>query len=153
MGQKVKAASRIVALAAVIGLSACTAQYRNHGYMPEPDQLEQVVVGVDTRDTVLDVIGAPTTAGVLDGGDYYYIRSRVKRFAYKRPEVVERTVLAISFDSRNVVSNIETFGLQDGQVVRLQSRVTSSSNQDKTFIRQLLGNIGRFDAAGIIGGE
>ncbi|MBR9762609.1 MAG: outer membrane protein assembly factor BamE [Rhodobacteraceae bacterium] len=153
MGQKVKAAGKIVALAAVIGLSACTAQYRNHGYMPDETQLEQVVVGVDTRDTVLDVIGAPTTAGMLDGGDYYYIRSRVKRFAYRRPEVIERTVLAISFDSRDVVSNIETFGLQDGRVVRLESRVTSSSTQDKTFIRQLLGNLGRFDAAGVLGGE
>ncbi|WP_416061088.1 outer membrane protein assembly factor BamE [Pseudooceanicola antarcticus] len=138
---------------AVLGLAACTAQYRNHGYVPDESQLDQVVVGVDTRDTVLDVIGAPSTAGVLDGGDFYYVRSRVKTFAYQRPEVVERTVLAISFDSRGVVSNIETFGLQDGQVVRLQSRVTSSSTQDKTFIRQLLGNLGRFDAAGVLGGE
>lgn len=153
MGRNGRFTSRIVTLVAVLGLAACTAQYRNHGYVPDEQVLDQVVVGVDTRDTVLDVVGAPTTSGVLDTGDFYYIRSRVKTFAYQRPEVVERTVLAISFDPRGVVSNIETFGLQDGQVVRLESRVTSSSTQDKTFIRQLLGNLGRFDAAGVLGGE
>ncbi|MGI3165587.1 outer membrane protein assembly factor BamE [Pseudooceanicola sp. 200-1SW] len=137
----------------MLGIAGCTAQYRNHGYVPDEEILSQVTVGVDTRDTVLEVIGAPTTSGVLDQGDFYYIRSRVKQFAWKRPEVIERTVMAVSFDQRGVVRNIETFGLEDGEVVRLQSRVTSSSTADKTFIRQLLGNLGRFNAASVLGGE
>lgn len=148
-----KKTSAIVMMVAMLGIAGCTAQYRNHGYVPDEEILSQVTVGVDTRDTVLEVIGAPTTSGVLDQGDFYYIRSRVKQFAWKRPEVIERTVMAVSFDQRGVVRNIETFGLEDGEVVRLQSRVTSSSTADKTFIRQLLGNLGRFNAASVLGGE
>ena len=64
-----------------------------------------------------------------------------------RPEVIEREVLAISFDKNSKVTNIERFGLQDGQVVPLSRRVTSSSVENKGFLRQLLGNLGRFSAA------
>lgn len=148
-----KRTSGIVTLVAVLAISGCTAQYRNHGYVPDEQSLSEITVGVDTRDTVLDAVGVPTTQGVLENGSFYYIRSRVRTYAWKKPQVVERTVLAISFDSRGVVSNIETFGLQDGNVVTLESRVTSSSTADKTFVRQLLGNLGRFDAASVLGGE
>jgi len=52
-------------------------------------------------------------------------------------------VLAISFDQNGVLSNIESFGLEDGQVVTLSRRVTDSSVTNQNFLRQLLGNIGR----------
>jgi hypothetical protein len=49
------------------------------------------------------------------------------------------------------VRNIETFGLQEGRVVALSRRVTDDNLRDTTFIRQLLGNVGRFDAGQILG--
>ena len=57
---------------------------------------------------------------------------------------IERQVVAISFSSNGVVQNIERFGLERGEVVQISRRVTSSSVKDKSFLRQLLGNIGRF---------
>jgi len=42
-----------------------------------------------------------------------------------------------------VVSNVELFTLEDGQVVVLSRRVTGTSIQNVSFIRQLLGNVGR----------
>lgn len=148
-----KKASAIVMAVAMLGIAGCTAQYRNHGYMPDEEILSQITVGVDTRDTVLETLGAPTTSGVLEQGDFYYIRTRMEQYAWKRPQPVERRVMAVSFDQRDVVSNIETFGLEEGRVVTLESRVTSSSTADKTFVRQLLGNLGRFNAASVLGGE
>lgn len=143
---------RLALVASVLLTSAaCTAQFRNHGYIPPEDELSQIIVGIDTRDTVADVVGEPSTAGVLNSSGYYYVRSRVRTFAYQRPEVVERQVLAISFDSDGVVSNIERFGLQDGQVVPIARRVTESNTAELSFIRQLLGNIGNFNAGDFLG--
>lgn len=150
MGRNRIRAGWLVTLIAVVGLSGCTAQYQNHGYMPDEQTLSQITPGVDTRETVDEVIGSPTTSGVLKDSSFYYVRSRVKRYAFLRPKVVEREVLAISFNSSGIVSNIETFGLKDGRVVPLTRRVTDSSTTDKTFIRQLLGNIGNFDAASML---
>lgn len=126
-------------------LAACTPSYRNHGYVPNEEDLASLVVGVDTRSTVDDVVGAPSASGLLSGGDYYYVRSRVKEVGAYRPEVIERQVLAISFSEDETIANIERFNLADGNVVPLTRRVTSSSVVGKGFLRQLLGNFGNVD--------
>jgi len=61
----------IVAMVAVLGLSACSAQYRTHGYVPSEEDLQEIVPGVDTRGTVEDVIGVPSGSGVANDGGFY----------------------------------------------------------------------------------
>jgi outer membrane protein assembly factor BamE (lipoprotein component of BamABCDE complex) len=139
----------IVAACLVLATSACVASYRNHGYVPPADQLDQIVVGIDTRASVEDTVGPPSSAGILQDSGYYYVRSRVRSFAYRAPEVVDREVLAITFDTNGVVQNIERFGLEDGRVITLERRVTESSVVDRTFLRQLLSSFGRIVPAGL----
>lgn len=142
---------RIVLFALVLApLAACTEQIRSHGYTPSEEDLQQIVVGVDTRASVEDVIGVPTTSGVLNASGFYYIQSDVRHFAYRRPEVVNREVLSVSFDPDGVVTNIERYGLQDGNVVPLTRRITRTDTGDISFVRKLFGNIGGFTAADLL---
>lgn len=132
-------------------LGACTAQYRVHGYMPSEQELQEIVPGVDTRATVEEVIGVPNASGVLNGSGFYYIESEVRHFAYQKPKVVDRKIVAITFDEADVVRNIETYGLEDGRVVQINRRVTETSDGDINFIRKLFGNLGGINAAGLLG--
>ena len=59
--------------------------------------------------------------------------------------MIEREIVAISFDERGVVENIRELSLEDGQIVRLSRRVTETNIQEVTFLRQLLGNFGRIN--------
>jgi outer membrane protein assembly factor BamE (lipoprotein component of BamABCDE complex) len=129
------------------GLSACTAIYSNHGYVPPDEDLDQIVVGIDTLDTVRETLGSSASGSVLNDSGLYYVRSRVRSFAMFEPEVVEREVVAISFDEAGTVQNIERFGLEQGQIVPLSRRVTNSGVSDVSFLRQLFGNIGRITPA------
>ncbi len=142
---------RLTLLGAVVGLSGCVAQFRNHGYVPTPEDLAEVVVGTDSRETVATKVGTPSSAGVLNDSGYYYVRSRKRSYGPLRPREIERQVVAISFSESGIVQNVERFGLENGQVVVLQRRVTSASVSDQSFIRQLLGNLGRFNPAGFGG--
>ena len=54
MGKSIKFGLMGVAMAALV---ACTAQYRNHGYVPLADDLTNIVVGIDTRDSVAETVG------------------------------------------------------------------------------------------------
>lgn len=145
MGRKMgQAMGAIVLIAAV---AACSATYRNHGYMPSKDDVDLIVVGKDTRETVAESIGKPGTAGLLVGSGYYYVRSRFKHFTYNAPEEIDRQVLAITFNGKGVVENIERFGLEDGRVVVLERRVTDSNIKGVGFLKQLFGSIGRIDVA------
>ncbi|MEL7253118.1 MAG: outer membrane protein assembly factor BamE [Pseudomonadota bacterium] len=138
-------------LLSLLVVMGCATQYRNHGYVPSEETLKQLTVGVDTRATVDEVVGAPSTSGVLTDGDYYYVRSRVAARGAFRPQVVDRQVLAISFNANDTIRNIERFGLEDGQVVPLTRRVTDSSVVGNGFLRQVFGNIGALDPGSLFG--
>ena len=145
-------AMRRVMLAGVLGLAvACTPMIRNHGYIPLPEDLSRVVIGQDTRESVIDIVGPPGTTGVLDGGNLYYVASQFRHYGAFAPEEINREVMVISFDAAGVLQNIERFGLEEGRVVVLSRRVTESSVRDTTFLRQLLGNVGRVNAADFLG--
>jgi len=142
---------RAIAAAVLMGAVACTPIVRNHGYIPLQEDLALIQVGVDTRESVVASVGPPTAGGVLDGSGFYYVSSKFRHFGAFEPEEVEREVLAISFTESGTVSNIERFGLEDGRVVVLSRRVTDNGVRDSTFIRQLLGSIGRFNAGDFLG--
>ncbi|PSL21596.1 outer membrane protein assembly factor BamE [Shimia abyssi] len=131
---------------------ACTTQYRNHGYVPTPEELAAVTLGVDTRDTVIEAIGSPSAGGVLKDGDFYYVRSQFTHYGPRKPRVVERQIVAINFDSNGVARNLTHFSLADGQVVPLVRRITDSDLGNISFLQQLAGNLGNFDPSTFAGG-
>ncbi|MBT2131258.1 outer membrane protein assembly factor BamE [Planktotalea lamellibrachiae] len=124
-------------------IAACSATYRNHGYMPTDTDVEVLQIGVDTRETVAQAIGQPGTAGLLTSSGWYYVQSRFKHFTYNAPEEIDRQVLAVSFSDAGTVTNIERFGLEDGRVVVLSRRVTATNIKGVSFLRQLFGSFGR----------
>jgi outer membrane protein assembly factor BamE (lipoprotein component of BamABCDE complex) len=138
---------------ACIGLAAaCSPIVRTHGYVPPDDDLAEITVGRDTRETVAETLGSPGASGVIGDQGYYYVSQVVRQRGYRDPEVVDREIVAISFDAQGVVRNVERFGLEDGNVVALSRRVTDSNVQGIGFLRQLLGNLGRINLEDLGGG-
>ena len=99
------------ATALVICVSACAATYTNHGYVPPPEELAEINVG-DSREEVQALVGVPSAAGVIRDEAWFFTQYRVRNFTYNAPEVIERDIVAISFDTGGRVSNIERFGLR-----------------------------------------
>jgi len=133
-------------------VAACSAQFRNHGYTPSDAEMAEILVGVDTRDSVIELVGPPTAGGATNETGLYYVSSRWRHYAYQKPAPIDRQVVAITFDGEGLVQNIERFTLEDGKVVPISRRVTDSNIQGITFLRQLLGNLGRLDAGSLLGG-
>jgi outer membrane protein assembly factor BamE (lipoprotein component of BamABCDE complex) len=125
---------------------ACSPIFRNHGYVPSDDELALVEVGTDTRETVAQKVGAPTASGLLNDVGWYYVQSRFRTYGPREPREIDRQVVAISFAEDGVVSNVERFGLEDGQVVAISRRVTETNIRGVSLIRQLLGNLGNLRA-------
>ncbi len=131
----------------MVGLtSACAPIYRNHGYVPADDALTLIEVGTDTRETVAEKVGRPSASGLLNDVGWFYVQSRWREGGVRPPQELERQVVAISFAEGGAVSNIERFGLEQGRVVPLSRRVTDSNIKGVSFVRQLLGSIGKLRA-------
>ena len=128
------------------GLAACTPVIRNHGYVPAEDELALVEVGIDTRETVGQKIGRPSTSGLLNDDGWFYVQSRYKLVGPREPKEIDRKVLAVTFNEAGVVENVALFGLEDGQVVEISRRVTETNIKGVSVITQLLGSFGRITA-------
>lgn len=125
-------------------IAACSPVYRNHGYVPNEDELAEIKVGEDTRETLAPLIGRPSAAALLNDEGWYYVQSRWKHGGARPPKEIDRQVVAITFTEDGVVENVERFGLENGKVVALSRRVTESNIKGISFVRQLLGSLGNF---------
>ena len=120
-------------------LLSCTTNIKNHGYIPSKSDLETLVIGKDTKQSIAKKIGLPATAGLE--GAYYYVRSTFNAPGFKSAQLVERTVVVLSFDKRSKLKNIETFKVDNGNFVRLDYRVTETGLDNKNILQQIIGSI------------
>lgn len=142
---------RILAVIGIVSVSACSPEYRNHGYIPGEPELARIEIG-DSREEVATVVGQPSVTGLLEDDGWFYVRSRFRDYAWRAPTEIDREVVVISF-SGDRVSNIERYGLRNGRVVPLSRRVTDPSAGDVPLLRQIFGNVGSFNPAGAFGGQ
>lgn len=140
-------------LALVFALAGCSAQVNNHGFVPPDEEIEAILPGVDTRDSVALTVGQPSTAGVIEDNAWFYSAYSVRSFAYRAPEVIERDIVAIAFDEEGVVEAVERYGLEDGQFVQLSRRVTDNGIGGVTLLTQIIRNFGRIDLGEALGGN
>ncbi|WP_226898247.1 outer membrane protein assembly factor BamE [Mangrovicoccus algicola] len=123
---------------AMSGLVSCTTMYDDYGYVPTDMQLAEIEPGSDTRESVEEKVGAPPLDDFRRDDVWYFVASRNATYAWRKPETIERQVVAIRFTEGGSVSNIERYGLENGEVVTLSRRVTESAVPDLGFLRGLL---------------
>lgn len=134
--------SLVLSTALVSTAIACSPVQRVHGFAPQPEVLETVQAGIDTRGSVRRKIGRPSSSGIFNEDGWYYVATTVEHHSFYEPEVIDRKVVAITFDQSDVVASVNTYGLQDGRIVDLQTRTTPTGGRALTILEQLLGNIG-----------
>ncbi|MEM9048617.1 MAG: outer membrane protein assembly factor BamE [Pseudomonadota bacterium] len=147
----IRGATRLL-LAAVlgVGLAACSATYRGHGYAPNFEELENVQPGQDTKGSVRAKIGRPGGTGIVSDDAWYYVASTVEHYAYRAPAVVDRRVVAIRFDAEGIVADVALFGIEEGQVIDLVTRTTPTYGRELTVVQQLMGNLLNFNAGSLL---
>ena len=102
--------ARMTALIALVALGACTPLRTHQGYVVDADLVNSVQPGVDTRQSVLAVLGKPSFASQFNQGDWYYVARDTRNFAYNNPKVTSQTTLRVSFDARGVVTGVRRTG-------------------------------------------
>lgn len=130
------------AIAAVTGLLGCAPEIRNHGYTPPDEELATIRIGQDTRGSVRRKIGRPGGAGIFTDDGWYYLSQKVEHLTYHAPEVIERRVVAITFNQNDVVASVNLYGLEDGKVIDLETNTTPTFGRELTILEQVLGNVG-----------
>lgn len=115
-----------------------------NGYQAIEHQPKDVKVGVDTKSTVLDLLGSPSIRSTFDPNIWYYISQSSNQIGYHKQHVVRRSIVAITFNKDNEhVAKVDTYTLRDGRVIAYNNRETPTRGRELSAIEQLLGNVGR----------
>lgn len=137
----------------VVGLSlaalaGCSLPVNDRGNLPKPDLLAQIKPGVTDEASVKALIGTPSSIATFDGDTWYYISRKEKQIAFLRPEILDQDVYVIRFDAKGIVTSVTHKGLQDAQNMTPNPNATPAQGREYTFLEQLIGNFGKFNAGG-----
>ena len=126
--------------------AGCSPTVQVHGYVPSEADLSRVRLGADDVGSVEETLGRPSSNGILRDSAWYYVQSTIQNYTYHAPQVVDRKVVAVSFDQQGVVTGIKRYGLQDGRVIDLETRTTGTGGREMGIVEQLFGNLLNLDA-------
>ncbi len=132
----------LIAVFAIGLISACSPIRQYHGYLPDDAQPNEIEPGEDTRSTVLARLGSPSTKSIFDDNTWFYSSEIHSSFAYFKPKVQKRDVIAIRFGDDDYVSEILEYDVDDGQVVRYASNETATLGRQLSLLEQLFGSVG-----------
>ena len=125
-------------------LAACATTVDTRGYIPEESAITQLKKGVDSRQTVVDLLGSPSSVATFDDATWYYIGKKTERFAFLNEKVVDQKILAIAFDGEGLLSEVHLYTIEDGRIIDPVTRETPTHGRELNLLEQLFGNIGRF---------
>ena len=128
----------------ILVLAACSGGLSTHGNITDAEAVESFEPGVTTRDEVAQILGTPSATSPFGEERWFYVGERIRRIAFLDPEILERRILVVHFDSDGVLSKIETLDENDGREIEVVDRKTLSLGRSPTFLQQIFGNIGRF---------
>ena len=149
-GNKIHKALLMTMLGGAILTAGCSPIVNTHGYLPVSADVADIAAGTGTKDSVLQLLGEPTTKGVEGDSAWYYVSYTVRKFAFLAPKVTDRQILAVTFNGAGRVAQVDTYGLEDGILINLNTRETVTGGRKLSFFQQMLGNVGNFSAESFI---
>ena len=141
-------------LSCLAAVPACTSNIDHRGYLPQHSDLQKVQIGMP-KSEVEAVLGSPSTTATVNysGDSYYYISSVVEERGFLDPVETDRRVFAVRFDGQDQVQSFANYGLEDGQIIDMNTRETPTRGRDFTFLQQIFYNIGRFTPNNVAPGK
>lgn len=135
----------------ILLVSACDAvdaPRQLRGNHVDADQLKELVTGTSTRADVTSLLGSPTARATFDDNKWIYISETTRTRVGRSPGIVSQDVTVLTFDPAGVLRDVRHLDQQDGKDVSVVSRATPSPGSEASFLQQLLGNVGKFNAGG-----
>ena len=133
-------------LLAVSGCSVVEAPKTLRGNRIDADQLKELVPGTSRKADATALLGSPSVRATFDDNTWIYISETTRTRVGRTPGITAQDVTVLSFDEAGVLRGVKTLNQDDGRPVDVVGRATPSPGSEATFLQQLLGNVGKFNA-------
>lgn len=125
-----------------LATTACNPIRDTHGFTAQGQDQLKVEPGVDTKSTVLARLGSPSTQSAFDQTAWYYVTTIQERYAFYKPQTVNREILVVKFDGEDKVATVDRYGMERGRVISYNGDRTPTRGRELGLLEQIFGNIG-----------
>jgi outer membrane protein assembly factor BamE (lipoprotein component of BamABCDE complex) len=126
-------------LGATALMVACAPVVSTRGYISDPALESSIRQGADTKSTIQERLGYASTTATFGGDNvWYYISYTEKQIAFFNPTVLNRKILAVSFDPEGKVNGTRRYGLENGRLIAFEQRQTPARGREYTFLQSIL---------------
>jgi outer membrane protein assembly factor BamE (lipoprotein component of BamABCDE complex) len=126
-----------VAGAALVQAAACAPVENQRGYVPDNTAVSGIEVGMDTKDSVSEKLGQPSTSATFGNDTWYYVSAHVEQNGFFAQRARNRNIVAVEFAPDGKVADIQRFTLADGRVVSHVGRETPTLGRTQTLLQQI----------------
>lgn len=139
----------------VLLLSGCgvvDAPYQLRGNRIDADLLKELVTGTSTRADATALLGSPSAKATFDDNTWIYISETTQTRVARTPGVTMQEITVLTFDPAGTLRSMKRLDQDASLPVDTVSRTTPSPGSEASFMQQLLGNVGKFNAGAPTGG-
>ena len=122
-------------------LSACVSIDKEFGYFPSRDSINKLGVGSFKKAQVNALIGP---AAISEDDSWIYIGSNISTTAFLSPKVVDRDILLLQFNDKDILVSKDIFTIADGKIFNISTSKEIEDPRKSGVIRQLFGNLTKF---------
>jgi outer membrane protein assembly factor BamE (lipoprotein component of BamABCDE complex) len=137
-----------IALAALLA-SGCASNRAHKGAVLDPQLASSIQPGVDNKASVTKLLGTPTLTGTFTPNDWYYLSRDTNQLGFQNPHVTKQLVMLVRFDKGGNVASVQRTGKDLILNVNPSHRSTPTLGRKKSFLDELLGNIGSVNSSGM----
>ena len=138
---------RAVCLVLILGAcSVIEAPHQLRGNKVDADLLKELVPGTSTRADATALLGSPSAKATFDDNTWIYISETTQTRVGRTPGITSQDVTVLTFDPAGTLRAMKRLDQDASRPVDMVSRTTPSPGSEASFLQQLLGNVGKFNA-------
>ena len=148
--------SVVPVLASALALAGCqyvqAARY-SRGNMAQEYQYSQLIPGTSTKADATSLLGSPTSHDTFDDNTWLYIGELTQPVIASYPAIDRQQVIVLRFDNGGTLRALRKLTGKDAVRVAMAGGSTPSPGSEATILQQVIGNVGRYNPAGLLGGN
>lgn len=132
-------------VAVTLAVGACSPTVETRGNLIIADKLADIRPEFSTRAEVEQKWGPPSAVAAFDNKTWYYIGEQRETLGVFKNDVIERRVIAVTFNELDIVTSVEKLDPDKAIEVSMIDRKTPTAGKEFNVFQQLIGNVGRFN--------
>lgn len=125
---------------------------QTRGNMIDNVDYAQLQPGSSTRADVTSIIGTPTVHASFDDNTWIYVGEVTRPTIAGFPAITRQQVVVLNFDNAGTLRTVRRLTGKEAVRVAMVSRTTPSPGSEASILQQIIGNVGRYNPAGLLGG-